>query len=170
MSDGSDVVSVTDDLLQHAEVYAAAFANADLPMAPRRRVAIVACMDARFNPYGIFGLAEGDAHVIRNAGGAVTDDVVHALAVSQRLLGTTEVILVHHVDCGMRTSDHAAFHREILEETGIRPQWPTEALGDPAEGVRRSIARIKGTPLLPHGGSVRGFVYDEGSGRLAEIV
>lgn len=162
-------MSVTDQLLTNAERYAARFDKGDLPMPPGRQVAIVACMDARVNPYGIFGLSEGDAHVIRNAGGAVTDDVIRSLAISQRLLGTEEVILVHHADCGMRTFDDEEFHRQIQGDTGIRPSWASETFADSAEDVRQSIARVKANPFLTKKDSVRGFVYDEKSGRLNEV-
>lgn len=162
-------MSTTDELLERATEYAATFDKGGLPMPPGRRVAIVACMDARVNPYGVFGLREGDAHVIRNAGGVVTDDVIRSLAISQRLLGTTEVVLVHHADCGMRTFGDDAFRRSIQEETGIRPPWAAEAFADSAEDVRQSIARIMASPFLTHKGSVRGFVYDDTTGALSEV-
>jgi carbonic anhydrase len=162
-------MSTTDELLKQAAAYAAAFDKAGLPMPPAHHVAIVACMDARLNPYGLFGLKEGDAHVIRNAGGVVTDDVIRSLAISQRLLGTTEVVLVHHADCGMRTFTDDDFRRRIYEDTGIRPHWAAEAFPDAAADVRQSIARIKASPFLPHKESVRGFVYDENTGGLAEV-
>jgi len=162
-------MSSTDELLERAKAYAASFAKAGLPAAPALHVAIVACMDARLNPYGLFGLTEGDAHVIRNAGGVVTDDVVRSLAISQRLLGTSEVVLVHHTDCGMRTFTDDDFRGQIYEETGIRPHWAAEAFADPAADVRQSIARIKASPFLPHKEQVRGFVYDDGTGALAEV-
>lgn len=162
-------MTVTDELLQNAEKYASGFDKAGLPMPPGRHVAIVACMDARVNPYGIFGLTEGEAHVIRNAGGAVTDDVVRSLAISQRLLGTEEVILVHHADCGMRTFRDEEFQRQIEQDTGIRPPWSPEAFPDSAQDVRQSVARVKASPFLPHRESVRGFVYDEKTGRLQEV-
>lgn len=162
-------MSTTDELLERANGYAATFDKGDLPMPPGRHVAIVACMDARVNPYGIFGLTEGDAHVIRNAGGVVTDDVIRSLAISQRLLGTTEVVLVHHADCGMRTFGDDAFRRSIQEETGVRPHWAAEAFPDSAEDVRQSIARIKASPFVPHKEGVHGFVYDDKTGRLSEV-
>ena len=169
MSDENNGASVTDDLLARATEYASAFDKGDLPMPPARGVAIVTCMDARVNPYGLFALSEGDAHVLRNAGGLVTDDVLHALAISQRLLGTAEVMIVHHADCGMRRSDHAAFHRAIFAETGIRPTWPETTFADPESSVRASVARVRECPFLPRRGSVRGFVYDEGTGGLHEV-
>lgn len=162
-------MTVTDDLLHQAERYAAGFDKGDLPMPPARHVAIVTCMDARVNPYGIFGLSEGDAHVIRNAGGAVTDDAIRSLAISQRLLGTEEIIVVHHADCGMRTFEGDAFARAIQDDTGIRPSWAPETFADSAEDVRQSVARIKASPFLPHRDAVRGFVYEEKAGRLDEV-
>ncbi len=162
-------MSVTERLLSNAERYAASFDQGGLPMPPELHVAIVACMDARINPYGIFGLHEGDAHVIRNAGGAVTDDAIRSLAISQRLLGTEEIILVHHDDCGMRTFTDGDFHQQIQSDTGIRPSWAPEAFRDPNEEVRQSLARIQASPFLPKKDAVRGFVYDEKTGRLNEV-
>lgn len=162
-------MSATDELLERAAAYAAAFEGGALGAPPARHVAIVTCMDARVNPYGIFGLTEGDAHVVRNAGGAATDDVVRSLAVSQRLLGTTEVILVHHADCGMRTVSDEAFRRALHAETGVRPAWAVEPFSDPAADVRRALGRIRSSPFLPHTGSVRGFVYDDRTGTLSEV-
>lgn len=162
-------MTVTDELLSNAERYAQNFDKGDLPMPPGRHVAIVTCMDARVNPYGLFGLNEGDAHVIRNAGGAITDDAIRSLAISQRLLGTEEIILVHHADCGMRTFTDETFARQIQDDTGIRPPWAPEAFPDSAEDVRQSVARIKASPFLPHREAVRGFVYDERTGRLNEV-
>jgi carbonic anhydrase len=162
-------MTVTDDLLSNAERYAATFDKGALPMPPAQHVAIITCMDARVNPYGIFGLSEGDAHVIRNAGGAITDDAIRSLAISQRLLGTEEIIVVHHADCGMRTFNDGAFARQIQDDTGIRPPWAPEAFPDSAEDVRQSVARIKASPFLPHKDAVRGFIYDEKVGRLNEV-
>ncbi|MGH9083710.1 MAG: beta-class carbonic anhydrase [Acidimicrobiales bacterium] len=161
-------MTITDDLLRKAATYAADFDKGSLPMAPGLKVAVVTCMDARVNPYGIFGLAEGDAHVIRNAGGAVNDDTIRTLAISQRLLGTEEIVVVHHADCGMRTFSEEAFARQIHEDTGVRPPW---AAGDDPDSrdVRQSVARIKASPFLPHRDAVRGFVYDEKAGRLDEV-
>jgi carbonic anhydrase len=139
-------MSVTDKLLGNAESYAASYDKASLPMPPGLHVAFVACMDARINPYGIFGLTEGDAHLIRNAGGAITEDAIRSLAISQRLLGTEEVILIHHNDCGMRTFTDDDFHRQIYADTGIRPSWAPEAFTDSAEDVRQSLARSRPVP------------------------
>jgi len=162
-------VSVTDELLRNAEQYAATFEKGDLPMPPAKHVAVLACMDARLNPYGILGLEEGDAHVIRNAGGVVTDDEIRSLAISQRLLGTEEVILIHHTDCGMLTFSDDAFRRQVQDDTGIKPEWAAEAFDDLDEDVRQSIARIKSSPFIPRKDSVRGFVYDVRTGRLDEV-
>jgi carbonic anhydrase len=162
-------MTATDELLHNAEQYAETFDHADLPLPPAKRVAVLACMDARVNPNGILGLSEGDAHVIRNAGGVVTDDEIRSLAISQRLLGTEEIILIHHTDCGMLTFTDDGFRRTIQDETGIKPEWPAEAFDDLEEDVRQSIARIKASPFVPHKESVRGFVYDVHSGRLTEV-
>jgi carbonic anhydrase len=140
-----------------------------LPLPPAKHVAIIACMDARLDPYAVFGLREGDAHVVRNAGGAVTDDVIRSLAISQRLLGTREIILLHHTDCGMVTFTDQEFKAQIAAETGIRPPWAAEAFSDVDEDVRQSIARIRSSPFIPHTDSVRGFVYSVEKGTLAEV-
>lgn len=161
-------MTVTDELLENAESYAATFDKGDLPLPPGRKVAIVACMDARLNPYGLLGLHEGDAHVIRNAGGVITDDEIRSLAISQRLLGTEEIILIHHTDCGMLTFTDDAFKRSVQDDTGIKPEWAAEAFDDLDEDVRQSIARIKASPFIPHK-SVRGFVYHVEDGRLHEV-
>jgi carbonic anhydrase len=162
-------LSATAELVRNAEAYATTFNKAGLPIPPGLHVTVEACMDARVNPYGIFGLSEGDAHVIRNAGGAVTDDVIRSLAISQRLLGTEEIILVHHDDCGMRAFTSEELYRQIQTDTGIRPSWATEAFVDPAEDVRQSLARIQASPFLPKKVAVRGFVYDETTGELNEV-
>jgi carbonic anhydrase len=162
-------VSTTDDLLRNAENYAASFDKGDLPLPPAKKVAVLACMDARLNPYGILGLQEGDAHIIRNAGGVVTDDEIRSLAISQRLLGTEEIILIHHTDCGMRTFTDDEFKRAIQDETGIKPEWAAEAFDDLDEDVRQSVARIKGSPFIPRKDSVRGFVYEVETGRMREV-
>ena len=162
-------MSATDDLLRNNEAYAASFDKGDLPLPPARKLVVLACMDARLNPYGALGLKEGDAHVIRNAGGVVTDDEMRSLAISQRLLGTEEIILVHHTDCGMLTFTDDQFKRQIQDEVGIKPAWSAEAFGDLDEDVRQSIARIKASPFIPRKDSVRGFVYDVSNGRLREV-
>ena len=162
-------MSATDDLLHHAEAYAATFTKGDLPMPPALPVAVVACMDARLNPYGLLGLSEGDAHVIRNAGGVITDDEIRSLVISQRLLGTREIILIHHTDCGMLTFTDDAFKAQIEADTGIRPPWSPESFADPDDDVRQSMARIAANPFIAHQDSVRGFVYDVTDGSLREI-
>src|SRR6187200_2641663 len=162
-------MSITDELLANSEAYAASFDKGDLPMPPAKKVAVVACMDARLNPYGLLGLREGDAHVIRNAGGVITDDEIRSLAISQRLLGTEEIMLIHHTDCGMLTFSDDEFRRQVQEDTGIKPEWAAEAFGDLEEDVRQSIARIKASPFIPKKDSVRGFVYEVHTGRLSEV-
>jgi carbonic anhydrase len=162
-------VSATDQLLANNESYAASFAKADLPMPPGKKVAVVACMDARLSVYGALGLSEGEAHVIRNAGGVVTDDAIRSLAISQRLLGTEEIILIHHTDCGMLTFTDDAFRASIEQDTGIKPEWAPEAFGDLDADVRQSIARIKASPFIPHKDAIRGFVYEVETGRLREV-
>ena len=161
-------MSVTDQLLENNSDYAASF-NGPLPLPPAKHVAVLACMDARLNVYGILGLAEGDAHVIRNAGGVVTDDEIRSLAISQRLLGTEEIILIHHTDCGMLTFTDDEFKHSIQQETGIKPAWAAEAFGDLDIDVRQSIARIKASPFVPKKDSVRGFVFDVATGKLDEV-
>jgi carbonic anhydrase len=162
-------MSVTDDLLRNAEEYAKSFDNADLPMPPGKKVVVVACMDARLIPTRVLGLDEGDAHVVRNAGGVVTDDTIRSLAISQRLLGTEEIILIHHTDCGMLTFSDDDFRNSIQEDTGIKPEWAAEAFSDLEADVRQSIARIKASPFIPRKESVRGFVYEVETGRLREV-
>lgn len=162
-------MSTTDEFLTSAEQYRATFDKGDLPMPPGRKVAVVACMDARLNPYGLLGLKEGDSHVIRNAGGVVTDDVLRSLAISQRLLGTEEVVLIHHTDCGMLTFRDDDFKAQIEDDTGMRPRWSPESFTDPEEDVRQSLARVKADPFLPHATVVRGFVYDVKDGALREV-
>src|SRR4051795_8763751 len=162
-------MSVTDELLRNNEAYAASFDKGHLGMPPTKKVAVVACMDARLQPNRILGLEEGEAHVIRNAGGVITDDEIRSLAISQRLLGTEEVILIHHTDCGMLTFTDDEFKASIQEETGIKPEWAAEAFSDLDADVRQSIARIKASPFIPKTDSVRGFVYEVETGRLREV-
>jgi carbonic anhydrase len=162
-------MSSTDEVLANNEGYAASFDKADLPLPPGRKMAVVACMDARLNVYGALGLEEGEAHVIRNAGGVVSDDVIRSLAISQRLLGTEEIVLIHHTDCGMLTFTDDEFKAAIEKDTGIRPGWAAEAFPDLDGDVRQSIARIKASPFIPNKESVRGFVYDVKTGRLDEV-
>jgi carbonic anhydrase len=162
-------VTAIDELLANNDAYAAQFDKGDLPIPPARRLAIIACMDARLSPSAMLGLTEGDAHVIRNAGGVVTDDAIRSLAISQRLLGTEEVMLIHHTGCGMLTFRDDEFRHQIEEDTGIKPAWAAEAFGDLDADVRQSIARIKASPFIPHKEHVRGFVYEVETGRLREV-
>src|SRR3954468_17937627 len=162
-------MSVTDELLRNNETYVASFHHGDLPLPPAKKLAVVACMDARLDVHAILGLEPGDAHVIRNAGGVATDDAIRSLAISQRLLGTEEIVLIHHTDCGMLTFTDDAFKRSIQDETGIKPEWAAEAFGDLDEDVRQSIARIKASPFIPHTDRVHGFVYDVHDGSLREV-
>jgi len=164
-------MTAIDDVLQNNETYARSFGG-ELPLPPARRLAVLAvlaCMDARLDVQQVLGLGEGDAHVIRNAGGAATDDAIRSLAISQRLLGTREILLIHHTDCGMLTFSDDAFRQGIEQETGIRPSWPAEAFADAEQDVRQSVARIKASPFVPHTDAVRGFVFDIKDGRLREI-
>jgi carbonic anhydrase len=161
-------MSATDEYLQKNAAYAEQFTG-PLPLPPSRHLAVVACMDARLNVYAILGLREGEAHVIRNAGGVVTDDEIRSLAISQRLLGTTDIILIHHTDCGMLTFTDDAFKGAIQAETGIKPAWAAEAFGDLDVDVRQSIARIKASPFIPHKGQIRGFIFDVATGKLIEV-
>jgi len=162
-------MSTTDDLLQRNAAYAESFTKGDLPLPPARKVAVLACMDARLDVHKILGLEEGDAHVIRNAGGVATDDAIRSLVISQRLLGTEEVILIHHTDCGMLTFTDDQVKAQIQADTGIRPAFALEAFGDLEGDVRQSIARIEASPFVPRKDGIRGFVYDVRSGRLAEV-
>ena len=162
-------MTVTDELQKNNERYAATFDDGQTQMPPARRLAVVACMDARLHVNRLLGLAIGDAHVIRNAGGVVTDDAIRSLVISQRLLGTDEIILIHHTDCGMLTFTDDAVKAQIEDETGIRPPFALEAFRDLDDDVRQSIARVKASPFIPHRDSVRGFVYDVTTGRLREV-
>jgi carbonic anhydrase len=161
-------MSVTDELLSNNARYAESFAG-PLPLPPARGVAVVACMDARLNVYGILGLNEGDAHVIRNAGGVITDDEIRSLAISQRLLGTEEIILIHHTDCGMLTFTDDEFAQKLQDETGETPEWSAQAFPDLEGNVRESIQLIKDSPFIPNKDSVRGFVYEVETGKLREV-
>lgn len=162
-------MSTTDDLLGNAEQYAAGFDKGDLPLPPARKVAVLACMDARLNPQKVLGLEEGDGHVIRNAGGVVTDDEIRSLAISQRLLGTEEIILIHHTDCGMLTFTDDQFAAQLEEDTGERPDWDARSFGDLEEDVRDSVRRIQESPFIPKTDNVRGFIYEVETGRLREV-
>jgi carbonic anhydrase len=162
-------MSVTDQLLENNARFVATFDKGDKPMPPARKVAVVACMDARLHVSALLGLDIGDAHVIRNAGGVVSDDAVRSLVISQRLLSTDEIILIHHTDCGMLTFRDDDVKAQIEADTGIRPSFALEAFADVDEDVRQSIARVKASPFIPHRDNVRGFVYDVRTGRLNEV-
>jgi carbonic anhydrase len=162
-------MSVTDQLLEHNDDHAREFSSGDLPMPPGKNVAVVACMDARLNVYGILGLNAGEAHVIRNAGGVVTDDVIRSLLISQRLLGTREIVLIHHTDCGMLTFKDDDVKAAVHSDTGLKPPFALEAFGDLDTDIRQSIARIKASPFVPNKDSIRGFVYDVSTGKLREV-
>jgi carbonic anhydrase len=162
-------MSVTEELLQNNEAYAESFEKGDLPLPPARGVAVVACMDARLDVHKILGLQEGDAHVIRNAGGVITDDEIRSLTISQRLLGTREIILIHHTDCGMLTFSDDELKAQIHEDVGLKPHFSMESFSDLEEDVRQSIARIQASPFIPHKESARGFIYEVETGRLREV-
>jgi carbonic anhydrase len=161
-------MSTTDDVLQNAEQYAASFDKGDLPMPPGRKLAVVACMDARLIPTKVLGLQEGEAHVIRNAGGVVTDDTIRSLAISQHKLGTEEIVLIHHTDCGMLTFRDDDFREELQEQTGIKPSWAAESFTDVDRDLRQSMERIRNSPFVPKK-NVRGFVYEVETGKLREV-
>jgi carbonic anhydrase len=161
-------MSVADEYLKNNAVYADGYAGPPPPR-PSRHVAIVACMDSRLELSALLGLGDGEAHIIRNAGGVVTDDMIRSLSISQRLLGTTEIILVHHTDCGLQKTTEDEFKGAIEAETGIRPPWAVESFTDAAGDVRQSIGRIKASPFIPHKDAVRGFVFDVATGKLGEV-
>lgn len=163
-------MSTTDQLLENNARYAKSFDRGGLPMPPAKKVAVLACMDARLVVGRVLGLEEGDAHVIRNAGGVATDDAIRSLLISQRLLGTEEIILIHHTDCGMVTFRDDEVKRQIQEETGQRPSFALEAFPDAAEDVRQSIQRIKSSPFISKKDKIRGFVYDVKTGKLDEVL
>jgi carbonic anhydrase len=162
-------MSVTDELLENNAAYAESFEKGDLPLPPARGVAVVACMDARLDVHKILGLEEGDAHVIRNAGGVITDDEIRSLTISQRLLGTRVVVLIHPSDCWMLTFSVDELKAQIHEEVGVKPHFSMEPFSNLEEDVRQSIARIKASPFVPHKESVRGFIYEVETGRLQEV-
>jgi carbonic anhydrase len=162
-------MSITEELLQNNAAYAASFEKGDLPLPPARGLAVVACMDARLDLHKILGLEEGEAHVIRNAGGVITDDEVRSLTISQRLLGTREIVLIHHTDCGMLTFSDDELKTQIHEEIGMKPHFSMESFSDLEEDVRQSIARIQHSPFIQHKESVRGFIYEVETGRLREV-
>jgi carbonic anhydrase len=165
---GWTVVTVTDGYLANNADYAKSF-DGPLPLPPSKHVAVLACMDARIDVYRVLGINEGESHVIRNAGGVVTDDAIRSLAISQRLLGTTEIILIHHTDCGMLTFNDDDFKRAIQDETGVKPPWSAEAFPDLAEDVRQSLQRIENSPFVTKHTSARGFIFDVATGKLDEV-
>ena len=162
-------MSIVDDLLANNASYADGFSKGLLPMPPAKQVAVVACMDARLETGALLGLLEGDAHVIRNAGGVVTDDVIRSLVISQRLLGTREIMLIHHTDCGMLTFEDDELKAQIEQDTGIRPTFAMDAFSDVEADVLQSIARVRASPFIPHKDVVRGFIYEVETGRLREV-
>jgi carbonic anhydrase len=162
-------MTATDELVANSEKYAASYSGS-LPLPPAKGVAVLACMDARLNVYEILGLRQGDAHVIRNAGGVVTDDEIRSLAISQRLLGTKEVVLIHHTECGMLTFTDEEFTKALIDDTGVEPGWVAESFTDLDDDVRESIARIKESPFIPNKDQIRGFVFDVETGQLREVV
>ena len=162
-------MSVIDELLDNNDRYVDTFNKGDVPLPPGRNLAIVACMDARLDPHRMLGLEEGDAHVIRNAGGVVSDDAIRSIVISQRLLGTREIMLIHHTDCGMLTFRDDEVKDSIEADTGLRPSFALEAFGDLDQDIRQSIARIKASPFVPNKDHIRGFVYDCATGRLKEV-
>jgi carbonic anhydrase len=159
----------TDELLANNAEYASRFHDSGLAVAPTRHLAVVACMDSRMDIFQILGLGNGEAHIIRNAGGVITDDVIRSLCLSQRFLGTREVILLHHTDCGLSKVDENEFREQLAEELGVKPWWSLEAFSDPFEDVRQSMQRLQMTPFIPHKGAIRGFVYEVETGRLREV-
>jgi carbonic anhydrase len=163
-------MTVTDTLVENSKRYREGFDKGDLPLPPGKKIAVLACMDARLNPYGLLGLEEGDAHVIRNAGGVVDDDAIRSLAISQNLLGTEEIVLVHHTDCGMLTFTDEELAQKLEDETGQRPEWSAHAFSNLEDDVRSGIAKIRESPFIPRTDSVRGFVYDVHTGALDEVV
>ena len=161
-------MTVTDSYLANNADYAKSF-DGPLPLPPSKHVAVLACMDARIDVYRVLGINEGESHVIRNAGGVATDDAIRSLAISQRLLGTTEIILIHHTDCGMLTFTDDDFKRAIQDETGVKPPWSAEAFPDVAEDVRQSLRRIENSPFVTKHTSARGFIFDVATGTLDEV-
>ena len=162
-------MTAIDELLANNARFAETFDKADLPVRPGLGLAVVACMDARLDTHRLLGISEGDAHIIRNAGGVVTDDVIRSLTISQRLLGTTSIMLIHHTHCGMVTFRDDDLKDAIMADTGLRPTFAMEAFPDVEEDVQQSIARIQASPFIPNKDDVRGFVYDCATGKLNEV-
>jgi len=163
------LTALTDSLLDNNAAYVSPFDQGDLPLPPARKLAVLACMDARLDPAKLLGLQEGDAHVIRNAGGVVSDDALRSLAISQNLLGTEEIVLIHHTGCGMLTFTDDEFAAKLEDETGERPEWRAHAFEDLDTNVRDSIERIRTSPFVPRTDAIRGFVYEIETGRLREV-
>ena len=163
-------MSAADNLMSNNANYAESFDKGHLSSPPALKIAVVTCMDARLDTHRLLGIAEGDAHVIRNAGGVVSDDVIRSLLISQRLLGTREVMVIHHTGCGMATFRDDDLKDAIEEETGLRPSFALEAFRDLGQDVRQSMARIQASPFIPSKDGIRGFVYDVKTGRLAEVI
>jgi carbonic anhydrase len=163
------MTAATDNLLDNNAAYVSTFDKSDLPLPPARKLAVLACMDARLDPAKVLGLNEGDAHVIRNAGGVVSDDALRSLAISQNLLGTEEIILIHHTNCGMLTFTDDEFAEKLEVETGERPEWRAHAFDDLDTNVRDSIDKIRNSPFVPRTDNVRGFVYEVETGALREV-
>jgi carbonic anhydrase len=162
-------VDVTDELLAKNRLYADTLPEQHLDVQPARALAIVTCMDSRLNVFDALGLEEGDAHVLRNAGGVITDDMIRSLAISQRLLGTREIVLIHHTDCGMQRLSDDGFRAELQADTGVAPEFAIESFTDLDAAVRQSILRVRRSVFLPHRDRVRGFVYDVDTHRLREV-
>ncbi len=162
-------MSEIDQLLRNAEDYAGQFDHDALPLRPRKRVAVLACMDSRLRIFGMLGLEEGDAHIVRNAGGIASEDAIRSIIISQRLLGTREIIVIHHTDCGMETFTDDALRAEIERETGIRPPFAFESFVNAEDDVRQTIARLQSSPFIPHRDSIRGFIFEVGTGRMREV-
>lgn len=163
-------MSIIDELLKNNEEYASTFDKGDLPIPPGKHIAVVTCMDARLSPYVMLGLNEGEAHVIRNAGGVITEDEIRSLVISQRLLGTQEIMLIQHTDCGMLTFSDDEVKQQIYDDVGIKPSFALESFSDLDENIRQSIARIVSNPFIPNKENIRGFVYEVETGRLREVV
>ncbi len=159
----------TDELLGRNLAYSAQFPDGELAVEPKQQLAIVACMDARLDPLAILGIENGDAHIIRNGGGVITDDVIRSLCLSQRALGTREIILIHHTDCGLQKVDENEFRDQLNDELGVKPEWSLEAFKDAHDDVRQSIKRLVLSPFIPHKDHIRGFVYNVETGRLEEV-
>jgi carbonic anhydrase len=170
VSAAEDWTPNTDELLEHNAVYAATWADGHLPVEPRRKLAVVACMDSRMDIFEMLGLRHGEAHIIRNAGGVITDDVTRSLCVSQRYLGTREIILLHHTDCGLQKVHEEDFRHELEVELGVKPVWLLESFDDPFMDTQQSIRRIKMSPFVLHKDHVRGFVFDVDTGKLHEVM